>query len=76
MTYLISFEHICQKNPLVAEFLSFIAYVDLKDIPQLFLLPAHSWKKEMDTIRTLDAYWFIIKYSIDKLVLSQINNSN
>jgi hypothetical protein len=32
-TWLISFEQIRQRDPLAAEFLSFIACVDLKDVP-------------------------------------------
>ncbi|KIM98305.1 hypothetical protein OIDMADRAFT_202122, partial [Oidiodendron maius Zn] len=65
ITWLISFEQIRQKNLLEAEFLSFIACVDPNNVPQSLLPPAHSRKKEIDAIRTLDAYSFIIKHSAD-----------
>jgi hypothetical protein len=64
-TWLISFEQIRQHDPLAAEFLSFMAYVDPKDVPQSLLPPSSSRKKEVDAIRTLDAYSFITRLSID-----------
>jgi hypothetical protein len=44
-TWLISFEHILQIDPLAAECLSFIACVDPKDIPQSLLPPAQSGRR-------------------------------
>jgi len=38
-TWLISFEQIRQRDPLAADYLSFMACVDAKDIPQLLLPP-------------------------------------
>ena len=64
-TWLISFEQIRQKNPLAAEFLSFIACIDPKDVPQSLLPPSSLRKKEVDAIGTLDAYSFITRLSID-----------
>ena len=59
LTWLISFEQIRHRDPLTAEFLSFIACVDPKDVPQSLLPPDHSRKDENKAIGTLDAYSFI-----------------
>ncbi|OCK74986.1 HET-domain-containing protein, partial [Lepidopterella palustris CBS 459.81] len=60
-TWLISFEQIRRRDPLAAEYLSFMACIDRKDIPQ-FLLPAGaSHRKEIEAIGTLVAYSFIVK---------------
>ncbi|KIM93232.1 hypothetical protein OIDMADRAFT_75421, partial [Oidiodendron maius Zn] len=64
-TWLISFEQICRRDPLAAEFLSFTACVDPKDVPQSLLPPGPSRKKEIDAIGTLDAYSFITRLSTD-----------
>jgi tetratricopeptide (TPR) repeat protein len=58
-TWLISFQHIQSNNPLAAEYLSFMACVDPKDIPQSLLPPAQSRKKETDALGMLDAYSFV-----------------
>jgi hypothetical protein len=63
MTWLISFERIRQRDPLVAEFLSFMACIDPKGVPLSLLPPGPSRKKEMDGIGTLDAYLFITRRS-------------
>jgi hypothetical protein len=60
-TWLISFEQIRQRDPLAADFLSFMACVDPKDIPQSLLSVGASRKKEIDAIGTLDAYSFITR---------------
>jgi tetratricopeptide (TPR) repeat protein len=58
-TWLISFERILQHDQLAADYLSFMACIEPKDIP-LSLLPAGpSRKKEIDALGTLDAYSFI-----------------
>jgi hypothetical protein len=62
-TWLISFEQIRHRDPLAAEFLSFMACVDPKDVPQSLLPLGPSRKKEMDAIGTLDAYSFISRRS-------------
>jgi len=64
-TWLISFKQIRRRDPLAAEFLSFIACVYLKDVPQSLLPPSPSRKKETDAIGTLDAYSFISRRSAD-----------
>ncbi|KAH8647477.1 hypothetical protein BGZ60DRAFT_521339 [Tricladium varicosporioides] len=64
-TWLISFEQIRHRDPLAAEFLSFIACVDPKNVPQSLLPPGTSRKKEMDAIGTLDAYSFISRRPAD-----------
>jgi tetratricopeptide (TPR) repeat protein len=65
-TWLISFEQIRRRDPLAAEYLSFMACVDPRDIPQSLLPPAQSRKKEMDAIGTLDAYSFISRRPADQ----------
>lgn len=58
-TWLISFEQIRHRDPLAADYLSFMACIDPKTIP-LSLLPAgKSRKKETDAIGTLNAYSFL-----------------
>jgi tetratricopeptide (TPR) repeat protein len=64
-TWLISFEQIRHRDPLAAEFLSFIACVDPEDVPQSLLPPGPSREKETKAIGTLRAYSFIIKRSAD-----------
>ena len=60
-TWLVSFERIRRCDPLAAEYLSFMACVDPKDIPQSLLPPGQSRKKETDAIGTLNAYSFASK---------------
>jgi tetratricopeptide (TPR) repeat protein len=65
-TWLISFEQIQYRSPLAANYLSFMACIDSKDIPQSLLPAGLSRKKEADAIGTLDAYSFILKRSADR----------
>jgi hypothetical protein len=65
-TWLISFEQIRQRDLLSADYLSFMACIDSKDIPQSLLPAGPSRKKEIDAIGTLDAYSFITKRSADQ----------
>jgi len=60
-TWLISFQMIQKNDPLAAEFMSLMACVDHKDIPQHLLPPGPSRKKEMDSIGTLSAYSFVTR---------------
>jgi hypothetical protein len=64
--WLISFEQIRQRNLLAADYLSFMAYIDSKNIPQSLLPVGPSRKKEINAIGTLDAYSFITKRSADQ----------
>ncbi|KAJ4294113.1 hypothetical protein N0V90_007803 [Kalmusia sp. IMI 367209] len=64
-TWLISFRQIQQNDPLAANYMSFMACVDHKDVPQLLLPPGPSRKKETDSIGTLSAYSFITRRSED-----------
>jgi hypothetical protein len=64
-TWLISFEQIRNRDPLAADYLSFMACIDPKDIPQSLLPTGASRKKETDAIGMLDAYSFINKRSAD-----------
>lgn len=64
-TWLISFEQVRHRDLLAADLLSFIACVDLKNVPQSLLPPGPSRKKETDAIRTLHAYSFVNRRSAD-----------
>ncbi|RYP93273.1 hypothetical protein DL770_000648 [Monosporascus sp. CRB-9-2] len=64
-TWLISFQQIQQRDPLAADYMSFMACVDHKDVPQLLLPPGSSRKQEMDAIGTLSAYSFITRRAED-----------
>jgi tetratricopeptide (TPR) repeat protein len=64
-TWLISFEQIRHRDSLAAEYLSFMACVEPKDIPQSLLPPGPTRKKEIDAIGTLNAYSFIIRRPAD-----------
>jgi hypothetical protein len=60
-TWLISFEQICRHDTLAADYLLFMACVDLNDIP-LALLPAASPReKGVLAVGTLNAYLFVTK---------------
>ncbi|KAH6714091.1 hypothetical protein BKA61DRAFT_551433 [Leptodontidium sp. MPI-SDFR-AT-0119] len=67
-TWLISFEQIRHRDPLAADYLSFMACIDPKDIPQSLLPAGASRKKAVDAIGTLEAYSFIIKRAADLAV--------
>lgn len=60
-TWLISFQAIQRNDPLAADFMSFMACVDHKDIPQNLLPPGPSRQREMGSIGTLSAYSFITR---------------
>jgi hypothetical protein len=64
-TWLISFEQIRHRDPLAADYLSFMACIDPKDIPQSLLPVGASRKRETDAIGTLDTYSFIIRRPAD-----------
>jgi hypothetical protein len=70
-TWFISFEQIRYYNPLTTDYLSFMAYVDTKDIPQSLLPPGQSRKKETEVIGTLQGYSFV---TIHQLVHSAMRN--
>ncbi|KAF2181041.1 putative kinesin light chain [Zopfia rhizophila CBS 207.26] len=67
-TWLISFEQIRTRDPLAAEYLSFMSCVEAKDIPQSLLPPAQSSKMAVDAMGTLSAYSFITKHKTDQLL--------
>jgi tetratricopeptide (TPR) repeat protein len=62
-TWLISFEQIRRRDPLASDYLSFMACIDRKDIPQSLLPDGAALKKKIEAIGTLKAYSFIIKRS-------------
>ncbi|KAL4787011.1 hypothetical protein BJX76DRAFT_319754 [Aspergillus varians] len=57
-TWLISFQQIQQSSPLAAEYLSFMACVNPRDIPQS-LLPPECTKKKLEAIGLLKAFAFV-----------------
>ncbi|KAI9658337.1 MAG: hypothetical protein M1821_002470 [Bathelium mastoideum] len=59
-TWLISLEQIQRHDRLAADYLSFMACIDPRNIP-LSLLPRATRKKELDAMGTLSAYSFITK---------------
>ncbi|KAJ5717847.1 Tetratricopeptide-like helical [Penicillium malachiteum] len=62
-TWLISFQQIQQLNSLAADYLSFIACISPRGIPQTILPPAPSAKKRVDALGVLKAYSFISEHS-------------
>ncbi|EPE06925.1 kinesin light chain 1 [Ophiostoma piceae UAMH 11346] len=58
-TWLISLTQIQERNPFAAEYLSYMACLDSKDIPRSLLPSGRSRKDEIDAIGTLTAYSFI-----------------
>ncbi|KAH7324136.1 P-loop containing nucleoside triphosphate hydrolase protein [Stachybotrys elegans] len=60
-TWLISFQQLQQQDPLAADYMSFMACIDHKDVPQHLLPPGPSRKQEMDAIGRLKAYSFITR---------------
>lgn len=58
-TWLISFRDIRQRDSLAAEYLSFMACIDYKDIPIAMLPPAQSSTQQVDSLGTLRGYSFI-----------------
>ncbi|KAI1170782.1 hypothetical protein F4777DRAFT_567947 [Nemania sp. FL0916] len=59
-TWLISFQHISQQNPLAADYLKFMCFLAEKDIP-LSLLPVTSEREKVEAIGVLHAYAFTLK---------------
>ena len=60
-TWLISFEEIRRNNALAADYLSFMACIDQRDIPQSLLPKGSSNEKEKEAVGTLNDYSMIIK---------------
>ncbi|KAL4865102.1 hypothetical protein BDV12DRAFT_200486 [Aspergillus spectabilis] len=58
-TWLISYQQIQQLSPLAADYLSFMACISPRDIPQSLLPPAVSKKKKTDALGSLKAFSFI-----------------
>ncbi|KAF7508661.1 hypothetical protein GJ744_009053 [Endocarpon pusillum] len=66
-TWLISFEQIRRRDPLAADYLSFMACIDAKAVPQSILPPGPSRKKAIEAIGTLSAYSFLTKQTTGQL---------
>ncbi|KAL4789245.1 hypothetical protein BDV19DRAFT_395223 [Aspergillus venezuelensis] len=58
-TWLISFQQIQRLNPLAADYLSFMACINPREIPQSLLPDAPSKKKKLDAIGLLKAFSFV-----------------
>ncbi|PGH10399.1 hypothetical protein GX51_00157 [Blastomyces parvus] len=58
-TWLISFQQIQQMNPLAADYLSFMACISPRNIPQSLLPPAPSKKKAVEAIGLLKGFSFV-----------------
>ncbi|KLJ11374.1 hypothetical protein EMPG_09678 [Blastomyces silverae] len=65
-TWLISFQQIQQLNPLAADYLSFMACISPRNIPQSLLPPAPSKKKTLEAIGLLKAFSFISEQVQDR----------
>ncbi|OQE31002.1 hypothetical protein PENFLA_c002G04777 [Penicillium flavigenum] len=63
-TWLISFNQIQQQDQLAADYLSFIACIDPRKVPQS-LLPSHAAKQQADALGLLNAYSFINSQDAD-----------
>lgn len=60
-TWLVSFEQIRRRHPLAADYLSFMACVSPRNIPQTLLPPGDSRKQELEAVGTLTAYSFVAR---------------
>ncbi|KAE8132049.1 hypothetical protein BDV38DRAFT_225645 [Aspergillus pseudotamarii] len=67
-TWLISFEQIQASDTLAAEYLSLMACVDSKNIPQLFLSLSQSATRSADALGTLRAFSFITNHENSQLL--------
>ncbi|KAJ5378060.1 Tetratricopeptide-like helical [Penicillium cataractarum] len=63
ITWLVSFQQIQQLDKLSAEYLSFMACINPRDIPQSILPPAPSAKRQVDALGLLSAYSFISEHA-------------
>ncbi|KAL3456402.1 hypothetical protein BJX64DRAFT_41730 [Aspergillus heterothallicus] len=64
-TWLISFQQIQRLNPLAADYLSFMACISPRDIPQSLLPEAPSRKKKIDAVGLLKAFSFVAEQAQD-----------
>jgi tetratricopeptide (TPR) repeat protein len=62
-TWLISFQQIRDLDTLAADYLSFMACINPRDIPQSILPPPTSAKKKIDALGLLSAYSFISNHA-------------
>ncbi|KAL5357901.1 hypothetical protein BJX96DRAFT_163384 [Aspergillus floccosus] len=77
-TLLISFEQIQRQNQLAADYLSFIACIDSRNIPYSLVPPSISKKRKVDALGLLSSYSFInaqdTNISLHRLVHIAIRN--
>ncbi|KAF2004693.1 FabD/lysophospholipase-like protein [Amniculicola lignicola CBS 123094] len=63
-TWLISFEQMCEREPLAGDYLSFMACIEPTNIPQSMLPAGKSRMQETDAIGLLKAYSFVGEKSV------------
>lgn len=68
MTWLISFRQINELDPLASEYLSLLACVNPRNIPESFLPRPASKKKKTDALGLLSAYSFITIQPVNKFI--------
>jgi hypothetical protein len=64
-TWLISFQQVQRLDPLAADYLSFMACINPRDIPQSLLPDAPSKKKKFDAVGLLKAFSFVSEQVAD-----------
>lgn len=64
-TWLISFDQIRQSDPLAADYLSFMACVHPRNIPESLLPPGPSRKREFNAVGALTTYSFISRRAVE-----------
>jgi hypothetical protein len=67
LTWVISFDQIRHRDPLAAEYLSFMARINPRDIPPM-LLPPSSQIKQHDVLGVLKAYSFVTAQPINQFL--------
>ncbi|KAL4777918.1 nucleoside phosphorylase domain-containing protein [Aspergillus varians] len=67
-TWLISFKQIQHQDPLAADYLSFMACINPRNIPQSLLPRPTSRKRGIDALGLLNAYSFINKQDTDLII--------
>ena len=72
ITWLISFDRIQSRDEFAADYLSFMACIDPRNIPQSLLPPGTSRKKELEALGTLTAYSFVQRRPDDTLDLHRL----
>jgi hypothetical protein len=67
-TWLVSFQQIQKSDPLAADYLSYIACIDPRDIPITLIPPSHSVLETQKSLGTLKAYSFITAHTNNRFL--------